>query len=478
MEIYLERNAQMPLYQSIYTSIKNGILSGELPLNEKLPPTRRLAEELEVSRNTVELAYQQLLSEGYLVSRQGSGYRVAEGARQEWFHERAQDLLPYPAPASHAARYDLWYPLVDSSLFPDKAWRKAMAGAMLQIADSRNNSYYPAHTGEATLRETLCIYLRRLRGVNCEPQQILIGCGLQINLELLLKLFSPDQCPIAMEEPGYYGARDVFLVNGFSVLPIPVDSEGIRVDRLNDTNAKLLYITPSHQFPTGVVLPVKRRLELLSWAQKQNAYIIEDDYDSELRYQSKPISAMQSLDKFDRVIYAGTFSKSLSPGLRISYLVLPKRLVYAYHQTCNLFVSQVPLLMQAALAAYIQDGYLDRHMHKMRTLYRKKHLRFLDGANRIFGENIRICSLDGGVHFLAEFRSELSDDALIRRAADCGIAVYTTRECWLYPENAPKHQFLLGYGAIPLEEIDTALQALYTAWYGKMAEGASVPYVV
>ena len=465
MVIFLDRSGGTPLYEQIYVAIREEILSGGLALRERLPATRIMAEKLGVSRNTVNFAYQQLALEGYITPHAGSGYIVAEAGPGHGEQARPQSRPPVPEkpPAPPERRYDLWFPLIDNTLFPGKAWRKAVLSGLSRM-ESRRVVAYPPHMGDPGLCEALADYLHRARGVRCEPEQIAVSCGMQINLELLLKQFDPAGRPVAMEEPGYFGARDVFRLNRFSILPVPVEHDGVSTKALRGMRAGLLYLTPSHQFPTGAVLPIRKRMEILEWAQQKDAYVIEDDYDSELRYLSMPVPSLQSLDPYGRVIYMGTFSKSLSPALRISYMVLPKQLLADYRQQGGCLVSQVPLMHQYALAEFIRSGCLERHLNRLRNQYGKRHDAFLAALDRVFGDKVRVLAKRAGVHFLIEVDTDLSARELVRRAADRGIQVYTTEMCWCDPSKTPPHQLLIGYGGIDETEYEPTLRQLRDAW--------------
>lgn len=465
MVIFLDRNSGTPLYEQIYVAIREEILSGGLALHERLPATRALAEKLGVSRNTVNFAYQQLALEGYIAPRAGSGYTVEEaGAGPARAKAPARPPVPDWLPPSAAApRYDLWFPLIDNKLLPGKAWRKAVMDGLSRM-ESQRVVAYPPHMGEPDLRAALADYLHRARGVSCDPEQIAVSCGMQFNLELLLKQFDPAGRPAAMEEPGYFGARDVFRLNRFSILPVPVEHDGVSTRALRGMRAGLLYLTPSHQFPTGAVLPIRKRMEILEWARQNDAYVIEDDYDSELRYLSMPVPSLQSLDPYGRVIYMGTFSKSLSPALRISYMVLPKQLLAAYRQKGGRLLCQVPLLHQYALTEFIRGGCLERHLNRLRNQYGKRHDAFLAALDRVFGDKVRVLAKRAGVHFLIEVDTALSAQELVRRAAARGIQVYTTEMCWCDPSKTPPHQLLIGYGSIDESEYEPTLRQLRATW--------------
>ena len=463
--LYINRSSKTPIYKQIYDSFKEDILTGRYAPQTRLPATRRLAKDLGVSRNTVDLAYQQLVLEGYIVPHACSGFTVEPIAPSTVYQPvKRKDTAEEQQKPKNKIQYDFWYPLLDCSLFPMKTWKKLYCSALSEIGSSKFISY-PERHGEPQLQKAIADYLFRSRGVHCAPHQVIISCGIQFNLELLLKLFDPSCCTAAMEEPGYNGVRDLLQANHFRVSPIPVDHDGIVTQHLKDCRASLLYITPSHQFPTGAILPVNRRMEILDWAKQQNAYIIEDDYDSELRYFSNSIPSLQSIDRNDRVIYLGTFSKVLAPGLRISYLVLPPQLLERYRQICGFYLCQVPYTNQLALTEFINSGYLEQHIRRVRHAYSEKQAKFLSAIDRVFGERIHLFSKNAGLHMLADIETTLTSEELIQRAEKVGIRVYSAKFCWSSPATAPEHQLILGYGSIPAQDYEPALRLLYHAWY-------------
>lgn len=465
--IYLDKKKKVPLYEQLYVCIKDEILSGSLPALTRLPATRQLAADLHVSRNTVDAAYQQLVIEGYLSARMGSGYTVNELSKPMYCDIKPEYFQTSTQSAQEPdIRYDFWFPLIRASIFPTKEWKKTLSDAMCRL-DSRSCIIYPNRNGIYELRQQLAEYLYYSRGVRCQPDQIIISAGTQFNIELLLKLFDPHTCVIGMEDPGYYGIKDIFTVNHFQMVPIPVKKDGLDLDTLHKTEAKLLYITPSHQFPTGTVLPIRKRLDILEWAHKTHAFIIEDDYDSELRYLSMPIPSLQSLDKYDCVIYQGTFSKSLSASLRVSYMVLPRQLCDIYQKTCGMYLSPVSLLHQYALAEFIRQGYFDRHLNRLRNVFSKKHDAFLTAVKQVFGSKIKLGATDAGVHVLADIDTTLTQDELVQRALVQHVRVYATAPYYMDTSSIPPHQLLLGYGGIETVDYVDALSLLYQAWFGE-----------
>lgn len=463
--ICIDKSSKTPLYLQIYTCIKSDILSGRYTAHSRLPATRQLAKDLGISRNTVDLSYQQLVLEGYITPHPCSGFEVepidpvaADNPRLP--KEKASPSLPPAKPML----YDFWYPLLDPSFFPLKTWKKLYSSVLNDIA-AQKYAAYPARRGEPQLQEAIAAYLFRSRGVHCQAEQVIISCGVQMNLELLLKLFDPAKCSAAIEEPGYTGAKDLLLANHFRVIPLKTDHDGLQTDLLTGCSAGLLYLTPSHQFPTGAVLPANRRMAALDWAEKNHAYLIEDDYDSELRYFSNSVPSLQSFDRSGCVIYMGTFSKVLSPGLRISYLVLPQQLLQRYLSVCGFYLCQVPLANQLTLARFINSGGLERHIRRLRHCCAEKQAAFLKTVRRIFGDKIQISGKDAGLHLLVNVKTTLPSEELVSRAKALGVGVYATKPFWSDPSAASEHQLILGYGGVHQEDFEPALRLLFRAWF-------------
>lgn len=460
--LYLDRQHPRPLYEQIYAYYKEAILQAQLTPANKLPPTRQLAAELGIGRNTVDKAYQQLAAEGYITARPGSGFIV----------NRMVPLLPPVAvcpssapPPSQAAplRCDFTYSAVDNRIFPHKTWRKSMLNALTWI-ENQPHIHYPARHGEAVLREQLARYLEQSRGVRCQPEQIIITCGHQHSMEIIARLFSRSGKRLALENPGYIGARLVFQNHAYTLLPIPVESDGIATSKLTDLRADLLYLTPSHQFPTGAVLPIGKRQALLHWARQNDAYLIEDDYNSELRYDTNPIPSLQSLDSAGRTIYSGTLSKSLSPTLRVAYLVLPPALLPVYQSYYHRYNAQVAQHTQLALADFMAEGHYERHLNRLRTFYRKRQKQLLTTLQDIFGDRIHISGQGAGLHLLLTIVSPLTTAELTARAAAIGIALYPASLHYLAAEDCPHHQFLFGFAILPENKYPAILGELAAAW--------------
>jgi GntR family transcriptional regulator/MocR family aminotransferase len=371
--ITINRNSESPIYKQIYDQLKNDILNNTLKSGTRLPATRTLSAEYKISRNSVVAAYEQLSIEGYIKSIVGSGYYVEE-LNYYNFHNENNFSIPSHNQVSNTVdepKYNFRYGNLEFNCYQDSNWRKCITSTIDYLSMNESINYLPPE-GLLCLRETLSEFLNRTRGVKCIPEQIIVTAGHQAALDIISNLFNSNSYSFAIEEPGYDGCREVFIRNGFTPIAIPIIEDGINIDSAKKLKKSLLYITPSHQFPTGSILPISKRLGLLEYAAKNDNYIIEDDYDSELRYNSMPIPSLQSLDINDRTIYLGTFSKSLSPDLRVAYIVLPFRLIDTYKKIYKVSNSNVPTLLQRALFEYIKSGGYERFINTIRTHYKQK----------------------------------------------------------------------------------------------------------
>lgn len=460
LTINLKPKSQMPLYEQIYQYIKENIIAGRLPYKEKLPSTRQLARHLEVSRSTVELAYEQLLSEGYIEAEAYRGYYVAQ---IEGLYHLSQEREPKQA--AHKAsgetyRYDFSPNGVDLNSFPYNAWRKLSKDIL--IDDKVELFRLGDPQGEYSFREAICKYLYQARGVSCVPEQIVVGAGNDYLLMMLCAVLGREH-KFAVENPAYKQAYRLFESQSYPVVPVEMDKYGMKVDELRKSDANIAYVTPSHQYPTGIVMPIKRRMELLKWAGEcADRYIIEDDYDSEFRYKGKPIPALQGYDRCGKVIYLGTFSKSIAPAIRMSYMVLPESLVSVYREKCGFISSTVSKVDQLIVEAFIENGYYERHLNKTRALYRNRHDMLIAGLKPLGS----ICSISGenaGVHLLLTFKNGMTEDEIVERAKKVHIKVYRMSDYVIGKNDAPA-TVLLGYANLGEEEIKEAAGMLCEAW--------------
>ncbi|OGB78166.1 MAG: GntR family transcriptional regulator, partial [Burkholderiales bacterium RIFOXYC12_FULL_60_6] len=399
----------------VYDLLRAQIVDDTLPAGARAPSTRGLAAELGVSRTTVTAAYEQLVAEGYLVTSTGRAARVArpltapapaELPSSSCGTQPAPTLSDYgqrllaigmsALPHAEPARFDFLYGAVASRDFPTLAWRRAYQTELLQ---QQQRLYYVPPEGDASLRSALQGYLRRARGLTCDAGQILVVHGSQQAIDLCARLLLDAGDAFVFEDPGYLMARRCFEATGASCLATPVDAQGLDTSRLpKESNARLVYVTPSHQFPLGGVLPITRRQQLLQWARRQNAWIVEDDYDGEFRYGQRPIDALQSIDGDGRVIYVGTFSKALSPQLRLGYLVLPPELVSVFRQAKRLTDRHAPVLEQRVLASLIESGSYERHVRRMRRENERRRAALLEAVARHLPKDAQVGGTAAGLH--------------------------------------------------------------------------------
>lgn len=465
LTINLDSKSKIPLYEQIYSYIKGDIQSGHIKAKEKLPSSRSLSSCLEVSRSTVDLAYEQLVSEGYLESIPCKGYYACQ---MEELYQIKPSVEPEEETLKQEATfydYDFTPNGIDLDSFPYGVWRKIARNILLD--DNKELFQLGDPKGERALRETICSYLHQARGVNCRPDQIILGAGNDYLLLLLTVILGIDH-QIAMETPTYKHAYHIFNQLGFALCTIPMDSQGIQVSELQNSGADIAYVMPSHQYPLGIVMPIKRRQELLSWAsRKEGRYIIEDDYDSEFRYKGKPIPALQGADQNGRVIYIGTFSKSIAPAIRISYMVLPRELLRACEAQISMFSSTVSRIDQMTLNSFMKDGYFERHLNRMRTIYGRKHAILLNGLKKL-PDYCHITGERAGVHLLVQFQNGMSESEIIHQAKEQRVKVYPLSKYDIGDKNnnlrTQNPTVILGYATLSEPQLEKAVENLLKAW--------------
>ncbi len=467
--------------RSIYDHLRGQIADGTLPLGAAAPSTRGLAAELGVSRTTVTAAFEQLAAEGYLVTSVGRVARVAmprvpvplrasresNGARPtpslSSFGSRLREANASPLPKIAPAQFDFLYGAVASRDFPALAWRRAYQVELLQ---QQQRMYYMAPEGDAALRSALQGYLRRARGLTCDAEQILVVHGAQQGIDLCARLLLNADDAFVFENPGYLLARHCFEATGATCLPTPVDSQGLNTGALPDgKNVRLVYVTPSHQFPLGGVLPIARRQALLQWAQQQNAWVVEDDYDGEFRYGQRPIDALQSIDSDGRVIYVGTFSKAMSPHLRLGYLVLPRELVAVFRQAKRLTDRHAPVLEQRVLATLIASGAYERHVRRVRRENERRRSALLGAVARHLPEEAHIGGTAAGLHVVLwlPWLKPQDEQSLATAALDVGVGIYPVSPLFFTPASPTSDRpagFILGYASMSVEEIEQGIKKL------------------
>ncbi|WP_419882970.1 PLP-dependent aminotransferase family protein [Peribacillus sp. B-H-3] len=365
--------------------------------------------------------------------------------------------------------YDFSHGGVDAGSFPYTVWRRI--SSELLVRDQSRLLFSGEYQGELSLRKELSRYLYHSRGVRCTPGQIIVGAGTQY-LMMLLNLLIDKNAKIGVEDPGFHRTRAAFEHGGKMLIPLPLDEHGLKVNELKKTNANLVYVTPSHQFPYGMMMPLKRRKELLEWAQMQDGYIIEDDYDGEFRYSGKPIPSLQGLDADGRVIYLGTFSKSLIPSLRVSFMVLPQNLIEKNRGKLSVYKQTVSRFHQLTLYRFMKNGCFENHIHRIRTIYRKKHEVLLSSVRTHLGNRAEITGEKSGLHILLRIKDPRTEDFFINRALDYGVRVYPASIYYINQRGAYP-EVLLGFGGLAECEIEEAIKRLADAWFSKKGGGSS-----
>lgn len=457
--IDLQGGAKAPLYEKIYEYIKNEIVDGKISKGEKLPSTRLLAEQLSVSRSTIEMAYNQLLAEGYIVSEACRGHFACDIRELYQLEQKEMPMQRKAAAKAEEKSYIDFSPYaIDTKHFPYNIWRKLHRNVLLD--DKEELLLAGDGQGDIGLRSAIAGYLHQARGVNCSPSQIIIGAGNEY-LEILLTQLLGEGKKVLMDDPTYLQAYRTFSNMGYEVKTAAIGEKGMTIEQVQKENPDIIYIMPSHQFPLGIVMPLKERLELLQWAsEEEGRYLIEDDHDSEYRYRGKPIPSLQSIDHSERVIYLGTFSKSIAPSLRISYMVLPEHLIDVYQKRCGFYSTTVPKIEQEVLKEFIQEGHFGRHLNKMRALYKTKH-DFLVSELKKRSWVAKVKGDHAGLHVLVQVKTKLSEEALCELAKEAGVKVTGILEHYIQKEKTEKYPTLLiGYGKLNEDEIKSGLRIL------------------
>ncbi|MFD1178201.1 PLP-dependent aminotransferase family protein [Paenibacillus puldeungensis] len=461
-ELLLSFQDNSPKYKQIYHFIRELIENGELRANTHLPSIRQLADLLHVSRNTTLVAYEQLLAEGFIRSDSRRGYYVEDFENTDIHVSRSQQQTEQirEATRDRAPFIDFRIGGVDAEAFPLKAWRRC-TNKVLQEASTY---VYGDRQGDPYLREQIAGYLLQSRGIRTHADSIVIGSSMQhllLHLSILLK--SEGFSSLAVENPGYDGARTVFGLQGFQLEPIGVSPKGLIIEQLEHTKARLAYITPSHHFPTGVTMPMYKRHQLLKWASDRSGYIIEDDYDSEFRYKQKPIPALSSLQQNDSVIYVSTFSKSFLPSIRLSYMILPPKLLDKYKMLFAAMEQAASGIHQRTMAYFMEGGFWDSHVRKMRALYKRKMNTLVTAFSEVFGDTVQVIGADSGLYVLIRPQLHKKESELIKQALSCGVKVYPTSHYYMNnPPNGPQLQ--VGISNITEENIRTGAKLLQKAW--------------
>lgn len=490
--IALDPSSTTPLHVQLYEELRNAILIGRLALGQRMPSTREISKSLGIARATASESYAQLVAEGYINTVDRSGTFVCSTLpdiemrpEKRGLPRRSELPRPATAPAStwtprerfRLSRYgnavadcgslvaetriSLGCPSFDS--FPVQEWARLMA-RHFKNAERGVLDYSVDVLGYKPLREVISEYLKQARAVNCHPDRIIITSGSQQALDLVARAFVNAGDEVVVEHPVFLGIKQILTAYGAKLIPVPVDDEGLQTDKLPPTNAgiKLVFVTPSHQYPTGSVLSMERRRRLLDWAKEAGAFILEDDYNTEFRYGARPLPALQGMDESENVIYTGTFSKSLFPALRLGYLVPPEGLVHILADAKVLADRQSPLLEQFVLADFMREGFFEQHVRRMRALYEERHQTLLKALKEHFGDRIQILGDDAGMHVLVRLNLGLDRDQILERSQDFSLELVSTNP--FYIEEPPAvPEFLVGFTNYTPAEIRTAVEKLASA---------------
>ena len=455
MQTYtLDRSGASPLYEQLYRALKADILSGALPAGSRLPSGRALAEHLGLSRVTVETAYAQLLAEGYLTSRPRAGYFVEQLTPQELPPRVSEPEAQPPEPETAQSR--------SAQLFPFSVWAQLMRGVLL---DRRQELLRPApDAGLPALRQAVAAELYRQRGVHVSPEQVYIGAGAEYFYNLLIQFFGHGRV-YALENPGHRKIARVYQANQVAVRPIGMDADGVIPELLEQSGAEVLHISPSHHYPTGTVTPITRRQALMRWLTAQpGRYLIEDDYDSEFRFSGLPIPTIQSMDRSGRVIYMNTFSRTISPSLRISYMILPRTLLPQWQAAMGFYSCTVPSFEQMTLTRFLAEGYFEKHLSRMKKHYRAVRAQLFSVLHT--PQAVRQCAVhdtDAGLHLVLELKNAPEPEALRALLRQSGLPDALLSDFFLdAPSPQAQKSIVLGYADAEPAQLEAALTALFT----------------
>ncbi len=473
MHLPIDRSIGVPIFRQIYNGLRRAILDGRLRPGQRIPSTRSLAADLGVSRLPVLNAYEQLLHEGYLVGRTGSGTFVAGNIPDDLLRSRTMGrLTPASRPGTRekvvpnqlsstswsfpVVPFQIGLPALD--LFPQAAWAKLVAREVR--AETPERLAYGDPAGLRALRVAVAEHLRTSRAVRCVADQILIVPGSQAALRLAAATLLAPNDRVAIEEPGYFGAHRAFRSAGAQLVPVPVDAEGLNVAALQRRGAKIraVYVTPSHQYPLGMTMSASRRFALLDWATRQQAWILEDDYDSEFRYISRPVGALQGIDARDRVIYMGTFSKALFPAVRVGYVVVPPPLWRTFLESRFAFDIFAPTLYQRLLAEFLKTGHFARHLRRMRSAYLERRDALLRGLDRHCRDLVEVHNSDAGLHVTVLLREGLDDQEIVAWLRRRGLAAMPLSNSYVGPSR--RQGLLLGFGCAQPQRLHAATRIL------------------
>ena len=453
----MEERGDLPLYEYLYRRIREDILAGKLTAGERLPSKRALAEHLHLSVITVEGAYAQLEAEGYLYTLPKRGFFVSQVDRTPAPKAPEPPAIAEPE-AARQWRLDLKSNQVDTARFPVSTWARLTRQVLSE--DGAALLRPVPHQGLGALRRAIADDLRDYRGMSVSAEQIIVGAGAEYLYLLLAQLLGPDAV-FAAEDPGYPKIRQVYAKCGAACRPVPLDAQGMDLAALAASGATVAHLSPSHHYPTGLVTPIARRQALLRWAEEVDGFIIEDDYDSEFRFSGRPLPTLQSIDRSGRVLYMNTFSQTISPSMRVGFVVLPPRLLERYRRELDFYACTVPALEQHVLARFLSGGYYEQHLSRMRKEYRQRRCAVLAAfRSGPFAHRITISEQGAGLHFLLRLDTDRSDEDLRRRAEALGVRLGFLSEYAAVPSAAYAHTLVINYAGLDEARLPQAVELL------------------
>ncbi|WP_440858590.1 MocR-like transcriptional regulator GabR [Staphylococcus shinii] len=455
----MQRDTKQYIYRQLYKRLKSDMLASKYESHEKLPSKRNMAKHMNVSVNSVKAAYEQLLAEGYIYTEERKGYFVEPLDKLIINPEAQNTIASYKSAAEIDYDYSFSHMSTDISEFPIDIWTK-LTKRVFQDYDHYLSSI-PNVKGPIELRQSIAKLVSYQRGIQCHPEQIIIGSGTNTLLMKLIQLMS-ENVKITVENPGYSRFRTILQQTQTQMVPVSLDNKGISIEEIKKVQPDAIIVTPSHQFPMGTIMPVSRRISLLNWASKTHSYIIEDDYDSEFKYETDNIPSLFSFDKNERVIYLGTFSKTLMPALRISYMILPAKLVRKFEVQNQSTIPDFSILNALTLNLLIKEGHYEKYLKRMHQLYGKKRACLIEELQMTFGNNIDIKDTQAGLHFIIEVVSPYTYEEIEARAKEFKLELYTINRFNVkaLQNNSERKTLIIGFSKIEQQQIPEAVQRL------------------
>lgn len=446
-----DEQSSRPKYMQLYERIKQDIIEGKFLTGEKLPSVRAVCASLGVSKATVENAYNQLTLEGFIESRPKSGYFVVD------FKIREVDMATQDRHMVHKSNTESiknTADRADENAFNFLEWKRSIN----RVLEYKTKSLLSAGDlqGEYVLRYEIAKFIHQSRGVKCQPDQVIVGAGIQVLFGLIAAFLRNETNCIGFEYPGFSKGMYIFEDHGYDTLRIPIESDGINMEALTRSKTKIVYVSPSHQYPTGSVMPIKKRMQLLDWAERVDGYVIEDDYDSILRYEGYPVPALQGISKGNSVIYAGSFSKLLIPSLRISFIILPQKLMPHFNKIKSRYSQSVSKIEQLALAEYMRDGSFERHLRRIRKIYGKKNQLMMNAFEKFPSKNFKLIGKESGIHVVLSFSRDISVQKMVQLAYEEGIILEGVEE---FKDN---QILVFSYSGIPDDQVETVVEKIVT----------------